>query len=143
MKIRLIISLFIACGVLTCATKPIHSVTIFAIEGRVLDKESNFPLDNVNVYFIDTGFDETLSKEAVPLEIGHSDAKGKINLRFNYLWQRKESAFYDAARKTFEILLSRDSYKTQRFHFKESDLPTDGITYLVNLEDVLLVRESK
>jgi hypothetical protein len=143
MKIRLIISMFIACSVLTCATKPIHSVTIFAIVGRVHDKESNFPLNHVNVYFIDTGFDETLSKKAVPIEIGHSDSKGKIDLRFNYLWQRKESVFYGTARETFDIVLSQESYETQRFHFKESDLPTDGITFLVNLEDVLLVRESK
>ena len=93
MKIRLFISLFITFGILACASKPIHSVTIFVIEGHVYDKESNFPLNQVKVYFIDTGYDEVLSKKATPMEIGLSDSRGKIDLRFNYLWERIEPAF--------------------------------------------------
>jgi hypothetical protein len=140
MKIRLIISLFITFGILTCASKPIHSVTIFAIEGRVYDKESNFPLNQVKVYFIDTGYDEVLSKKATPIEIGRSDSKGKIDLRFNYLWARKKSIFYGPPSETFDIVLSREAYETQRLHFKESELITDGITFLVNLKNVYVIR---
>jgi len=140
MKMRLIISLFITFGILTCASKPIHSVTIFVIEGRVYDKESNFPLNQVKVYFIDTGYDEVLSKNATPIEIGRSDPKGKIDLRFNYLWERKQPAFYDPAMKTFNIVLSREAYETQRLHFMESELETDRIAFLVNLKDVYMIR---
>jgi len=140
MKIRLIISLFIAFGFLNCASKPIHSVTIFVIEGRVYDKESNFPLNQVKVYFIDTGYDEVLSKKATPIEIGLSDPRGKIDLRFNYLWERRKSVFYEPAIKTFDIVLARETYETKKLHFKESELETDRIAFLVNLKDVYLIR---
>ena len=141
MKIRLIISLFITFGFFTCASKPIHSVTIFVIEGRVYDRESNFPLNDVNVYFIDTGYDEARAKKATPIEIGLSDSRGKIDLRFNYLWERKKSAFYEPAIKTFDIVLSREAYETKTLHFKESELETDRLSFLVNLEDVYMIRE--
>ena len=143
MKTRLIISLFIAFGILTCASAPIHSVTIFVIEGRVFDKESNFPMNQVKVYFIDTGYDEVLSKKATPIEIGLTDSKGRIDFRFNYLWERKKPAFYDPARKTFDIALSREAYETQKFHFKESELETDSVAYLVNLKDIYMIRTLK
>ena len=143
MKIRLAISLFIAFGILTCASKPIPSVTIFVIQGRIYDKESNFPLDQVKIYFIDTGYDEVLSKTATPIEIALSDPRGKIDARFNYLWKRKKPVFYGPAAETFDIVLSREAYQTQRLHFKESELKTDGIAFLVNLKDIYMIRESE
>jgi hypothetical protein len=143
MKIRLIISVFIAFGLFSCALKPIRSVTIFVIQGHVYDKESNFPLNQVKVYFIDTGYDEALSKNATPIEIGLSDSRGKIDLRFNYLWEKRESAFYEPAIKTFDIVLAREAYETKKLHFKESELETDRIAFLVNLEDVYLIRALK
>jgi hypothetical protein len=143
MKIRLIISVFIAFGALSCASKPMRSVTIFVIQGHVYDRESNFPLNQVKVYFIDTGYDEVLSKKATPIEIGLSDSRGKIDLRFNYLWERGKSGFYEPARKTFDIVLAREAYETKKFHYKESELETDRIAFLVNLGDVQLIRALK
>lgn len=140
MRMRLFISLFITFGILACASKPIHSVTIFVIEGHVYDKESNFPLNQVKVNFIDTGYDEVLSKKATPIEIGLSDSRGKIDLRFNYLWERKKPAFYDPAMKTFDIVLSRQAYDTRTLHFKESELETDRVAFLVNLKDIYMNR---
>jgi hypothetical protein len=141
MKIRLIISLFVTFGILTCVSRPIHSVTIFFIEGRVYDKESNFPLDQVNVFFIDTGYDEMLSKTATPIEIGRSDPRGKMLVRFNYLWKIKKSIFYAPAAKTFDIVLTREAYQTKKLHFKESELKTDGVSFWVNLNAVYMIRE--
>ena len=143
MKIRLIISLFIILGFLACASKPVRSVTIFAIVGSVYDKESNFPLHQVKIFFIDTGFDEALSKKAIQIEIGTSDSRGRIDLRFNYLWFRKKSILYGPTSETFDIILAREGYETKKFHFRESELETDGITYLVNLENVYMMRASE
>ena len=143
MKIRLIISVLIAFSLFACASKPIRSVTIFVIQGHVYDKESNFPLNQVKVYFIDTGYDEVLSKKANPIEIGLSDPKGKIDLRFNYLWERGKSAFYEPTEKTFDIVLAREAYETKKFNYKESELETDRIAFLVNLKDVHLIRALK
>jgi len=141
MKIRLIMSVFIAFGLFFCASTPIRSVTIFVIQGHVYDKESNFPLNQVKVYFIDTGYDEVLSKKGTPIQIGLSDPRGKIDLRFNYLWKRKTPAFYGPLIHSFDMVLSREAYETQKLHFKESELKTDGITFLVNLKDVYMIRK--
>ena len=68
MKTSLMITVFIGLGIFGCATQQIDSVTIFTIQGRVIDKQSNFPLGKVNVYFIDTGYDYTLSKQPSPIK---------------------------------------------------------------------------
>lgn len=143
MKNSLIISVLISLIIVACATQQIDSVTIFAIEGRVLDQASNFPLQDVNVYFIDTGYDDTLSKQQTPVKIAQSNARGKIAARFNYWWGKKMSVFDNRPKATFDIVLSREAFAAKRFHFKESELQTDGVTFLVNLEDVYLVRENE
>ena len=143
MKISLIISVLISLIIVACATQQMDSVTIFAIEGRVLDQASNFPLQDVNVYFIDTGYDDTFSKQQTPVKIAQSNARGKIAARFNYWWGKKMSVFVNRPKATFDIVLSREAFAAKRFHFKESELQTDGVTFLVNLEDVFLVRENE
>ena len=143
MKISLMVTVIIGLGIFGCATQQISSVTIFWIQGRVLDKESSFPLEEVNVYFVDTGYDYTLSKQATPIKIAQSNSRGKIAARFNYLWERRKTVFNNPPKATLDIVLSRDLYKTKTFHFKESELETDGITFLVNLEDVYMVRKSE
>ena len=140
MKISLMITVFIALGIIACATQPIRSVTIFSIQGRVLDKESNFPLEKVNVYFIDTGFDYTRSRERTPIKVAQSNSRGKIDARLNYLWERRETRFNPSFKGTLDIVLSKDLYETQTFHFKESELITDGIAFLIDLKDVYMVR---
>jgi hypothetical protein len=140
MKISLLIMVFIGLTIIGCATQQIRSVTIFSIQGRVLDKESNFPLEKVNVYFIDTGFDYTRSKKRTPIKVAESDSRGKIDARLNYLWQRRKTVSNPSPKGTLDIVLSRDLYKAQIFHFKKSELKTDGIAFLINLEDVYMVR---
>jgi hypothetical protein len=141
MKLRLMITVFIGLGIIGCATQQIRSVTIFWIQGRVLDKESNFPLEEVDVFFIDTGYDYTRSRQATPIKVAQSNSRGKIGARFNYLWQRRESAFTNPPKATLDIVLSRDRYKTETFHFKESELETDGLTFLIDIKDVYMVRK--
>jgi hypothetical protein len=141
MKISLMITVFIGLGIIGCATQQIRSVTIFAIQGRVLDKESNFPLKKVDIFFIDTGYDYTLSKQATQFKVAESNSRGKIAARFNYLWKRRKTVFSHPPKATLDIVLSKDLYKTKIFHFKESELKTDGVTFLINLEDVYMVRE--
>ena len=140
MKTKLMMTVFLGLVIIGCATQQIRSVTIFSIQGRVLDKESNFPLEKVSVYFIDTGYDYTLSKKRTPIKVAQSNSRGTIRARFNYLWEQRKTAFDPPAEATLDIVLSKDLYKTQTFHFKESELKTDGLTFLINLEDVYMVR---
>jgi len=141
MKIRLMIAVFIGLGIFGCATQQIRSVTIFWIQGRVLDKGSSFPLEGVDVYFVDTGYDYTLSRQATHIKVAQSNSRGKIAARFNYLWERRKTAFGNPPKATLDIVLTRDLYKTKTFHFKESELETDGLTFLIDLKDVYMVRE--
>ncbi len=143
MKIGLLISGLISLGFCACATHQFDSVTIFSIEGRVLDQATNFPLQEAKVYFIDTGYDDTLSSKPTPIEIAQSNSRGKIEARFNYWWAQKRSVFDHRPEPSFVIVLSRELYETQRFHFKQSALDTDGITYLIDLADVYLVRKNE
>ena len=143
MKIKLIICVLLSLSVVACAKQYKDSVTILHIQGRVLDQASNFPLKDVDVYFIDTGYDDAFSKQEKPFKIGQSNPKGKINVRFNYWWGRQTSTFDQGPQATFVILLSRESYVEKRLPFKESELKTDGVTFLVDLEDVYLVRKDE
>ena len=143
MKIKLIISMLLSLCVVACATQYVDSVTIFQIQGRVLDQVSNFPLKDVDVYFIDTGYDDTFSKQEKPFKIGRSNSKGKINVRFNYWWGRQTSAFDQGPQATFDILLFRESYVGKRLQFKESELKTDGVTFFVDLQDIYLIRKNE
>ena len=135
--------MFIGLSILGCATRPIHSVTIFAIQGQVFDRESNFPLAMVDVYFIDTGYDDNRSRNPTPIKVAQSDSKGKIEARLNYVWSRKKSPISNLPKATFDIILSRDRYQTRRYQFKESELQTDRVSFLVNLEEVYMVRKLK
>jgi len=135
------IMVLISLGILGCATRPIYSITIFAIQGRVIDRESNFPLEKVDVYFIDTGYDDNRSRQPIPIKVTQSDERGKIEARLNYPWGRKTSGFSPPPRETFDIVLSRERYQTKRLHFKQSELQSDAVTFLVDLKDVYMVRE--
>ena len=144
MKPQQIIPVLICLSIIGCATSaPKDAVTILVIEGRVLDQTSNFPLEDVRVYFIDTGYDDTFSKQQKLFEIARSNSRGKIAARFNYWWARKQSAFSNQPPATFDIVLSRESYADRRLHFSESELKTDGVAVLVNLKDVYLVRKDE
>lgn len=143
MKFNLIISAFLCLAAGGCATQHMDAVTILHIEGRVLDQASNFPLEDVMVYFIDTGYDDILSKRQKPVKIARSNSRGIIAARLNYWWGHKTSAFGNGPKATFDIVLSRESYVEKRLHFKQSELKTDGVTFLVNLEDIYLVRKDE
>ena len=140
MKTSLMIAALVGPGIIGCAAQQIHSVTIFSIQGRVLDKESNFPLEKVDVFFIDTGYDDN---QRAPIKVAQSNSRGQFEARLNYLWQTRKTAFSHPSRATLEIVLSKDLYKTEILHFKESELKTDGVAFQINLEDVYMVRETE
>jgi hypothetical protein len=135
-----LIILFIISG---CTVKHIHSVTIFEIQGQVFDKQSNLPLENVKVSFIDTGYDYVRSKKPLPIEIGQSDSNGLIKARFNYLWAHQDFIFYGPPKETFQIVLSKKLYAPRRFNFDESKLESDAFIFEVNLEEVYMVPINK
>jgi hypothetical protein len=143
MRIRSLTALLAVFYCTACTVAPTTAVTIFAVEGQVFDQESSRPLENVRVDFIDTGYDEIRSQLPHPTAIGLSDANGKIRARLNYVWHRNQSWPYVAPKQTVEIVLSRNFYEPMRLQYKGSELPHDGVTFLIDIGRVYLQRRSE
>ena len=136
--ICLIALLVVFSSTVACTVKYINKVTIFEIKGEVYDNESQWPIENVTVSFVDTGYDYIRSKEPFPVTIGYSEADGKILARLNYLWRSKDTTHLNPPQKTFEIVLTHENYTPKRFHFDESYLKHGGIRFEINLEKVYM-----
>ncbi len=143
MKIRYFIAIFIFLFMVSCTVNQVTSITTFSVEGRVFDSESYQPLEHVHVYFIDTGYDSIRSKKNLRLEIGQSDTSGEIKIRLNYFWAYERSVLLKNPERTFDIVLSKQSYETKTFHFEESQFEGERYTYFVRLEDVYMQKEDK
>jgi hypothetical protein len=139
MKKQIIASMIISLCILSCTLRHVDSITTFAIEGRVYDRESKAPLEHVIVYFIDTGYDDRRSKKDHRLAIGESDENGEIKARLNYFWRYDDAIFLSKPKKTFDIVLSKDSHETVSLHFEQSQLAGEKYTYFVKLEDVYML----
>jgi len=143
MRKQLLISIFIFLFIASCMVNHVKSVTTFSIEGRVYDSKSKQPLENVCVYFIDTGYDSTRSKKKLKLEIGQSDEIGEIKARLNYFWGYEDYILLKNPERTFDIVLAKESYETKIFHFEEAQFEGEKYTYFVKLEDVYMQKEEK
>jgi hypothetical protein len=143
MKKLIIASIIIALCMWSCTVRYVKSITTFAIDGRVYDRQSKAPLENVIVYFVDTGYDDERSKKDHRLAIGQSDENGEIKARLNYFWGYDDAFFLSDPKKTFEIVLTKASYKPVSFRFTESQLKGDKYTYFVELQDVYMIAVSK
>ena len=122
-----------------CAVKYINKVTIFEIKGEVYDNESQWPIENVAVQFIDIGYDYIRSKEPLLVTIGYSGADGEFTARLNYLWRSKDTNLLNPPQKTFEIRLTHEDYEPRRFQFNESDLQQDELRLEIILDKVYLM----
>jgi hypothetical protein len=143
MKICFSTGLLAVLSFMACTVTYTTAVTIFAVEGQVFEKESKRPLENVQVFFIDTGYDDIRSQKPLPIEIGQSDSNGHIRLRLNYLWRQNQSWPQVAPKQTVAIVLSRDFYEPVRLNYTGSELPNDGVTFLIDLGKVYLQKRSE
>jgi hypothetical protein len=121
-----------------CTVKYVDTVTIFEIKGEVYGEESQRPVENAAVYFMDTGYDYVRSKKPFLVPIGHSDMDGKFTARLNYLWRRRDHALLKPPPRTFDVVLSHAEYEPRRFHFDASDLEQGGMRFEINLDRVYL-----
>ena len=130
--------LVVFCCTTGCTVKYIDKVTIFEIKGEVYDEESDLPIENAAVMFMDTGYDYVRSKNPFLVRIGHSDAEGKFIARLNYLWRTKDFVLQNPPPKTFDVVLSHQAYEPRRFQFNESDLQQGGMRFEINLDKIYL-----
>jgi hypothetical protein len=138
-RIYLITLLVVFSSTIGCTVKYIDTVTIFEIKGVVYNNESQWPIENLAVQFIDTGYDYIRSKEPFLVTIGYSDADGEFTARLNYLWRSKDTNRLNPPQKTFEIILTHEDYEPRRFQFNESDFQQDELRLEINLDKVYLM----
>lgn len=129
----------IFCGSAGCTAKYIDTVTIFEIKGEVYDNESQTPIENVAVRFMDTGYDYVRSKKPFLVKIGHSEVDGKFSVRLNYLWRHRDTTLQNPPQKTFEVVLSHEDYLPRRFQFNEDHLEHDEMRFEINLDKVYML----
>ncbi len=137
--IRLFALLTIFCTSAGCTVKYIDTVTIFEIKGEVYDNETQTPVENVAVRFMDTGYDYVRSRKPFFVTIGFSKADGKFLTRLNYVWRQKDAALHHPPPKTFEVELAHEDYEPRRFHFDESHLKHGELRLEINLDSVYLL----
>ena len=116
----------------------VDTVTYFSFQGNVYDEQTKNPLSKVQVVFVDTGFDSVRSQRDFSKEVGKSDHLGKIDLTLGYWWGTEIGPFAKRPRKTFEVLLSKEGYRSERFSFKADDLPKKEEWLQVFLDEIYL-----
>ncbi len=120
-----------------CISKHADFVTPFKIEGQVFNKSDNSPIENVNVIFIDYGFDDKRYKDTGTI-IGKSNNKGQIIIEFDFWWGRTIGFLSSKPKKYFAIHLSKDKYLTKIIRFEFDELTEKEGRYQVPLGNLLL-----
>jgi hypothetical protein len=138
MQKHIITAIVISLGVFACTLNRVNSITTFAVEGCVYDMELKTPLEQVEVFFVDTGYDDQRAKNNHRIPIGISDENGEINARLNYFWGHDEGFLLSKPKKTFDIVLSKSYYKSVNYTFCEAQLSGEKYLYVVELKDVYL-----
>ena len=142
-KINVFTLLLIFCSYAGCTVKYIDTVTIFEIKGEVYDSESQTPVENVAIRFMDTGYDYVRSKRPFFVTIGISNVDGTFLARLNYVWREKDTAFHNPPPKTFEVELTHEDYEPRHFQFDESSLQQQGMRLEINLDKVYMFQKKK
>jgi hypothetical protein len=135
------IIVFVLCSCSYESYEVIHFdyLTVFVVQGVVRDLNNRAPIAGAKVFFIDTGYDYSRSQPRSQVEIGTTDLEGRIDIKFDYGWSSMEGANYEIPKRTFEILISRESFKEEVVCLKETDLTKKGNTVYVELPEIYLV----
>ena len=130
-------------GTAGCTVKNIDTITIFEIKGEVYDNETQTPVENVAVRFMDTGYDYVRSKRPFFVTIGFSKTNGKFLARLNYVWRQKDTALHNPPPKTFAVELTHEDYEPRRFDFDESHRKHGELRLEINLDIVYLLPKKR
>ncbi|HIJ66429.1 MAG TPA: hypothetical protein HPP77_10815 [Candidatus Hydrogenedentes bacterium] len=138
--------LFLAASALCgCPGAPINAligahvdgVRYFSITGDVVDATSGQPVEGATVTFVDTGL---TGQPAVSWEeevVGESNVNGHIRVRFAQWWGATitlEDILTGGLAMTFDLVVSKEGYESQEFHFVGSTCTT---TENVNVHPLL------
>jgi len=128
-----------------CSCKIVHNDcgTTFIIQGVVVNANNKIPINGAKVFFIDTGYhnSEIASQRRFSIEIGITDLQGRIDIKFDYRFSYNEGWGYEEPKKTFEIHISKESFKEKILLLKESDFKKEKNIVYVDLSEIYLEEE--
>lgn len=112
---------------------------LFGCAGTTYDFGTSFHIrgiwrgiKEVEIYFIDVGYDDMRSKEKAAIMIGKSRSNGQIDVQFNYLWSSKNKSPRNS--RKFEIQLVQNGIIVKKYEFTETKLKIEkNGSYLVEL----------
>lgn len=111
---------------------------VLHVEGQLIEGQSGAAVQGVKVFFIDTGFNPAPPKERRSGQIGQSDERGKLDLKYGYMWGADSSIFQVMPAQTFILEFKHPVYQSLSLPLRATDFPTEGNKVQVNLGIVKL-----
>lgn len=102
--------------------KHVDRITTFSIQGRIVDKNTDLPIKDADVFFIDSGYDYNRSKLKQPIAIGKSDNLGNVDISFEYLWGVNQVPNEPTPVRSFTIEIIKEGYNGKSVNFFERKL---------------------
>jgi hypothetical protein len=130
------------CVLLTACYAHLDKITRFKINAELYDVSTNKPIEDVQCFFEDTGYDEVRSVKNIDALIGTTDRIGLIQDEFNLMWGINQGPFSQKPKRTFSIKFKKEKYKTQVIGYSDEKLlKDDDGYYIVNIGKVKLEPE--
>ncbi len=138
-KLIILLSVLFCLSISGCTYKKSAVISTFFITGIVYDQHTKLPIKDCEVSFIDTGYDESKSKEQQKTLFGKSNESGKIDINTNYPWGYTTGPFHTTqGDETFSLEFVKEGYASQKWDFNGKELKEDCTTVEVNLGEIFL-----
>ncbi len=136
LKIKIYLFAFVV--IIGCAYRHVDKITQFVVKGAIHDSKTGSPISQIDVNFIDTGFDDVLCNHHLVKKIGESDNGGVVNIEFDFFWGETKGLLKRESKKSFMIELTGEKYQKKRFYFKADELAIKSGKIIVPLGEILL-----
>lgn len=135
MKVLSLLAIFL----LGCTTTVVvDSFSWFAVDG-VAHSSEGAPVENAEVFFVDTGLDEWTRGR--PIHVGFTDADGRLATTLSYTWgyskREKSRKVRRDIPRTFELLFKTHSGPSAKVLYRLDELPRARNSYIVTFDVTL------
>ena len=121
--------------------KNVDVLSPFHIYGKVVEKNGENAVEEVEVFFIDTGFDYVRSKDTKKgtYKIGISAKDGYFDLTFKYFWGYKEAFYKAKPNETFDLIFKKKGYEEKIISYDSKKLHRKDTITEVEVGEVSLI----
>lgn len=120
----------------SCGSAVLDYLTVFRIQGKIVEEDTSKPIVGAFVHFIDSGLDD--HSESQPELIGRTDEHGRIVATLNYPWGVRRGSRRRQSPPSFQIRISAPGFAptVQTFVLHELERFNDG-TVIVPIDSML------